>query len=244
VSKDKFEMPSDRGEHSGIPKMPFDFPTFKLPDGSTITLSDMVYQSMRSAFVVRPWGNEEHWDLFTAGRGQDIPGAAPGTKATRAHTNIPRSGDSGLPKDWEALVCRWRASLNVPLEQPVLDWASETSVQYEYNGKYYADETLADLLFGTQSLGGEALPIHMRENLSYKVHVETSDKRTLEALRTWLRGPGAEAVRDALTELDTVARLADGKIADAIRHVQAKLQPGRQLVGWIHLEGLLKRCIV
>jgi len=235
------ETPSDR---VGIPKMPFDFPQFKLPDGSTITLADMVYESMRSAFIVRPWGEETRWDLFSYSRTQDVTGAVPGTKATRAHTNIPRSGDSGLPRDWEALLCRWRANLNVSLEQPVLDWASETSVQFEYNCKLFSSETLADLLLSPQSLGGEALPVHMRENLSYKVTAETSDKRVLDALRTWLRGPGSETVRDAITELDMVARLADGKIADAIRHVQAKLQPGRQLVGWVHLEGLVKRCVV
>lgn len=228
-------------DNGGGDKASFDFPKFTLPDGTVIALADLTYTSLRSAFIIQPWTDDARWNLFTYSRSQAIVGVD--RVATRSHTNIPRTGESGLPRGWAALIYRWRANLNVPLEQPVLDWANETSVTFEYNQKNYGSEVLADLLFGTQPLGVE--PVHLRECLSYTVTVETSDRRVLENLRTWLRGPAvADNVRETIFELDAVARFVPGPTADSIRRVQAKLQPGRSLTGWIHLEGPLKRCII
>lgn len=238
--KDEFKTPSDLGG--------FGSQTIRMPDGSTVELTDLCYQSLRSAFVVRPWADDSQWDLFSYGRSQDVVGA-PGLKATRAHTNLPRSGDSGLPKDWEAMIYRWRANLNVLLEQPVLDWASETSVHFEYNGKHYGDEKLIDLLFGAQPLSvGDAFPVHMRDGCSFKAVVLTGNMKALEELRVWLRGDTTKAANTELDMLVEVAKHFRGEAADAIvegiRRVQKKTQPGRTLTGWVHLEGLMRRPVV
>jgi hypothetical protein len=242
MAKDDFKTPSDFCAG----------PTITLPDGSKLTLSELVYQSLRSAFIVQPWTSDSEWELFSYGRSQDVAGA-PGLKASRAHTNIPRSGDSGLPKAWEAAIFRWRASLNVPLEQPVLDWAAETTVHFEYNDKSWGDEKLVDLLFGAQPLGGTGveLPVHMRENTGYRVRVITDNKQVLQSLRDWLRNYGSGVPAGALGDLDVIAKFASrfkveaiDAFAAAIQRVQEKLQPGRAMTGWVHLEGLIRRVIV
>src|SRR3954470_6956363 len=86
-----------------------------------------------SSFVIDPWGAGSQWNTFSYSRSQDLLGAPPGVKAGRSHTNVPRSGDMGLPKDWEMAVESWHATLSVPLDQVVLDWAAESFAQFEYN---------------------------------------------------------------------------------------------------------------
>jgi hypothetical protein len=219
---------------------------YQLPDGQAVHFTDTIWHDLRSAFVVRPWGDEREWAPFSYGRNQDVPGA-PEVKATPAHTNIVRSGEVGLPKDWEMLVCRWRATLNVPLSEAVLAWAAETAVQFEYNSKLYGSATLADLLLSTQPMASPSndRPIHMRENLGYCARVRTGSERSLEGLRASLCGDApTEAVRDAIVELGTVARMQQGTLADTLRHIQAKLQPGRNLICWLHIEGPLVRTVV
>jgi hypothetical protein len=226
---------------------PNDPPSFtkelRLPDGTVLSLADWVNESFRSAFYVSPWNAQNAWDLFTYARGTAIPGTD--LVATRAHTNIPRSGDTGLPREWEMHVMQWRAATNMPLEQPILDWAAETVVQFEYNSKISGNAPLIDLLLGTRTIGNP-MPVWMRENLSFQVVVKTENERVVGQLRDWLRGgSAADNVRDAVAELDAIVRLqSDQQLVKSLQHVQAKLQPGRQLLTWIHLEGPLKRCIL
>jgi hypothetical protein len=220
-------------------------PTIQLPSGATIQMCDFVRDSLRSAFVVTPYGTEDRWEVFSGSRSQALEGDK-SRYMTRAHTNIPRSGDSGLPKDWEMLVDNWKA-ICPNMSQVVIDWASETSACLEYNGKSYGDRTLLELLLDHPVLGTH--PVHIRENLSYGVRIDSGKPTALKALRNSLRGdPQNKAIVD---ELDILAQLGDqgpgpvtNVIVHGIRKVQQKLQPTQSLTCWISLEGLIKRCVV
>lgn len=75
--------------------------TVTLPDGSTIALSDWIDDKLYGTVELRN-GQNNQGIAFSNGRAQPIPG---GTRTqTRVDTNIPRAGESGLPKDWEMLV--------------------------------------------------------------------------------------------------------------------------------------------
>jgi len=234
----------------------------KLPDGKTISLNELLYSTLRSACMIQPWADDDHWDLFVNGQSQPLAGN-PNIAATLAHTNVPRSGDSGLPKDWSMLAYRWRASSNVPPVQPMLDWASETSVSFLYNQKRYATEKLADLLLGPQLLGQlPDCPIHLRESLSYKAIIYTENRAALIGLRRWLRNDMTDAGietdsrtrliwKDCVAELETIATMAANfnsegmrAVSNQIRNVQNKLMPGRTMTLWLHIEGLIERSVV
>lgn len=214
-------------------------PSITMSDGSVVSLADWIHTDLRSALIVDPWAGGNQWELFTYARAQSVSGTA----ATRAHTNIPRSGDSGLPRDWEMYVTGWRAQTNVRLDQEVMDWAAETFVQFSYNQTHQGDTTLLDLLLHPQPLK----MVWMRENLGYQVRVE-SDPVAAKTFCDWLRD-GVETkqnVRDAVTELDTIIRLhakGDG-LTSSLRHVQKTLSDGRKVTVWVHLEGWLKRVVV
>lgn len=78
--------------------------TLTLPDGSTIALADWIDDKLYGT-VQFANGLTSPLEAFSTGRSQPIPG---GTRVqTRVDTNIPRNGDSGLPKDWEMLVYGW-----------------------------------------------------------------------------------------------------------------------------------------
>jgi len=216
---------------------------------------EMFYASLRSAFIIRPWSSDDKWDLFVSARAQPVPGA-PGVLSTRAHTNIPRSGDSGLPRDWSMTVTRWRATANVLLEEPVLDWASETSVHFRYNMKQWADANLVDLLLGAQPISeGPMDPLLMRDSCCYGVEVITGSASALAGLRDWLRRDqsGVHAsdlvqLRAELELLRTMSVKAESEaskiIAEGVEKVQRRFAVGRSMTCWVHIEGLLKSHIV
>ncbi len=78
--------------------------TITLPDGSTVALSDWIDDKLYGTVQLNNGQNNEVI-AFSNGRSQPIPG---GTRIqTRVDTNIPRNGESGLPKDWEMLVYGW-----------------------------------------------------------------------------------------------------------------------------------------
>src|SRR5512136_130731 len=78
--------------------------TLTLPDGSTIALADWIDDKLYGCVQLIN-GQSTIVEAFSASRSQTIPG---GTRVqTRVDTNIPRAGDSGLPKDWEMLVYGW-----------------------------------------------------------------------------------------------------------------------------------------
>lgn len=75
--------------------------TLTLPDGSVIALADWIDDKHFGTIELEN-GDTSAIEMFQTGRSQQIPG---GTRVqTKVDTNIPRSGDSGLPKDWELLV--------------------------------------------------------------------------------------------------------------------------------------------
>lgn len=244
-------------------------------DGKMMQFSfgNYVFESLRSALVIQPWNDDlrEEWELFSYERGHPVPGTI-GPEAVRAssiHTNVPRSGSVGLPRDWEMKVHEWRATVSCPLEQPVLDWAAETSVKFRYNETLWGDAVLADLLFGSKSLSKnveerlasvkrpetledaqkiidaqEGNYIWMRTGPNYRVDVETRNQAVLKQLRQWLKGSAPDNVRDAYTELDVISRFVSGPTAESIKSVLAKLQPGRSLTCWVHLDGVMKKSVV
>lgn len=75
--------------------------TLTLSDGSTIALADWVDDKLYGSGEFRT-GSSAQVEVFSVGRSAPIPG---GTRTqTRVDTNVPRSGDTGLPKDFEMLV--------------------------------------------------------------------------------------------------------------------------------------------
>jgi len=138
--------------------------TLTLPDGSTISLADWIDDKHYGTFQLQH-GQSTPIEAFSAGRSMPIPG---GTRVqTRVDTNIPRAGDSGLPKDWEMLVyglgiepvraCRPQAgqsqpvigdgsgALSDPIQLATLFGINRLCfVSYEYNTKAYTQGVLAD----------------------------------------------------------------------------------------------------
>ncbi len=132
--------------------------TITLPDGSTIALADWIDDKMFGSVQLTN-GQGTPVEVFSAGRSQPIPG---GTRIqTRVDTNIPRSGDTGLPKDWEMLVygiaikatraCRPQTGATQPvladgagaLSDPLnlRTWFNidrVTAFNFEYNSKSYS----------------------------------------------------------------------------------------------------------
>ena len=217
----------------------------KLDDGREISLTDTLRDSLRSSFIVHPRRDETMWEVFAQGPSSPVPGN-PTILATRTHTNILRSGNSGLPCDWEMWVHSWRAGC-ADLSQPVLDWAAETNAVLVYNCKQYNSAVLIDLLLDRRVTFTDD-SIHVRENLGYKVVVETTNAKALAALRDHLRKPNGE-ICEAIAELETLARMTTGvedpwarRIVTSVRHVQEMLKtPERSLLCWIDLEGYLER---
>jgi hypothetical protein len=187
--------------------------TLKLPDGSVIQLSDWIDDKLYSTVQLTNTQSTPV-EAFSVGRSQAIPG---GTRTTtRVDTNIPRAGDSGLPKDWEMLIygigMKMVRVMRPPTgaTQPVLpDGAGALSnppqlatlfqvdrvvfLAFEYNAKIYSSGVMQDYpqghgysVFSTnpafelaqngvpspRDRNALVLPIHMRENLGYKMNFQ------------------------------------------------------------------------
>jgi len=78
--------------------------TLTMPDGSTIALADWIDDKLFGAVQLTN-GQTSPLEAFSTGRSQPIPGGV--RVQTSVDTNIPRNGDTGLPKDWEMLVYGW-----------------------------------------------------------------------------------------------------------------------------------------
>ncbi len=147
-------------------------------------------------------------ELFSYGLSQGVPGG--NCNATRAHTNVPRSGHVGLPMHWDMFVYRWRFQTNVRLDEPVLDWAAETHATLVYHDKPESSLPVMALLMAPQDFSmpidllefatdmpggpersrpftnrrdggpGSGAPLWLRENLSYSVRVQTHPKANQE----------------------------------------------------------------
>lgn len=75
--------------------------TFTLPTGQTVSVEDWIDDKLYNT-VQFTNGQVASVTAFSAGYSQQISG---GTRTTtRVDTNIPRSGDSGLPQSWEMFI--------------------------------------------------------------------------------------------------------------------------------------------
>jgi hypothetical protein len=138
--------------------------TLTLPDGTAVALADWIDDKLYGTVQLTN-GQSTPVEAFSAGRSQAIPG---GTRVqTRVDTNIPRNGDSGLPKDWEMLVYGWGMKVTrvcrpqTGQTQPVLGDGGGalsdpprlatlfnvdrvTYLSYEYNAKVYTNGVMQD----------------------------------------------------------------------------------------------------
>jgi hypothetical protein len=89
--------------------------TLTLPDGSTIALADWIDDKLYGC-VQLVNGQTTPVEFYSSGRSQPIPGGS--RIQTRVDTNIPRNGDSGLPKDWEMLVYGWGLQVTRVMRAP------------------------------------------------------------------------------------------------------------------------------
>ena len=128
--------------------------TLTLPDGSQIMLVDWIDDKIFGSVELED-GDTATQEGFSNGRSQPIPG---GTRAqTKVDTNIPKAGDSGLPKDWEMLVYGWgvefvrttatatlAAASNPVTHSLAYEVDRRTAFEYQYNGKAYTSGRLSD----------------------------------------------------------------------------------------------------
>jgi hypothetical protein len=134
--------------------------TIKLQDGTTIALSDWIDDKFYGTVQLNN-GQNNQVIAFSNGRSQPIPG---GTRIqTRVDTNVPRNGETGLPKDFEMLVYGWgwklvRAtrpdegqtqpslpSYSDPVDQRTyFDLDRVLFFQYNYNDKKYTEGTMQE----------------------------------------------------------------------------------------------------
>jgi hypothetical protein len=188
------------------------------------------YDSLRSAFRINSYDlpSRSEWEPFGYARVQPMED---GTIATKAHTNLSRSGPLGLPRDQEALLTKWRAQINVPMSDEVVEWASTTSVEFWYNMKQYANSTLLDLILGPRDMGA----VWVRGCLPFSVMVNGHNERALKAMRVYLET--LKPQKKTETHLQAI-----------MRHIDAMLHgdppsEGRALTCWIVLEGMFKKTV-
>lgn len=230
--------------------------TIKLANGAVINLVDYIHTSYRSAFVVGLHTAQDFREtLFTNVRSQPIPGHPTGAVSSRTHCNLPRSGDNGLPKDWQMLVEKWYAVINVPLAESVMEFASHMFMDFIYNGKTYGDATLLELLLGKVSLAGEVLagggmtPVMMRENLGFHVNVRMESEVGIKAIQSYLMESAKPQIglEEPVAQLQSIARILEAKdasLASEVRRVCQTLIPSKLITCWVHLEGYAKRPVV
>lgn len=138
--------------------------TLMLDNGQAIALEDWIDDKLYGTVQLSN-GMVTPVEAFSASRSQVVPGGA--RVQTRVDTNIPRAGDSGLPKDWEMYiysigirpvrVCRSTSGGTNPIladtggamsANPTLATLFQidrlTFVQFEYNGKAYTQGVMTD----------------------------------------------------------------------------------------------------
>jgi hypothetical protein len=134
--------------------------TLQLPTGQTIALSDWIDDKHWTTVELQN-GDNDTLNAFSAGRSQVITGGA--RTNTLVDTNVPRNGDSGLPKDWEFMIYGWAMEIirvcrpNQGAQNPVLQSYSDPVTlrtmfeidrrlfcKYIYNAKAYSEGLFRD----------------------------------------------------------------------------------------------------
>jgi hypothetical protein len=141
--------------------------TITLPNGQTIALADWIDDRLFGCvqLVTATTGQVE---AYTTGRSQAIPGGA--RNQQRCDTNLQKSGENGLPKDYEMLLYGIaigfvRAMRPVAGVYTLIDAAGTlsdppnlrtvfnvnrvTAFRFEYNSKAYSEGVISDYPAGT-----------------------------------------------------------------------------------------------
>lgn len=134
--------------------------TLQLPGGKTIALADWIDDKHWTTIELEN-GDNDTLNGFSSGRSQQVTG---GTRTnTLVDTNVPRNGDSGLPKDWEFMVYGWAlevmrvtrpdqgetsprlSSFSDPVNlRTMFELDRRLFCQYIYNGKMYTQGLFRD----------------------------------------------------------------------------------------------------
>jgi hypothetical protein len=130
------------------------------------------------------------------------------------------------------LVYGWRATASVPLEQPVIDFASQCSVRFNYNLMARLETTLLELLFCGCSVSAQPwaldLPIRMHPGLSYGMVMQCDSSSAWESLRRYLLERGPATVDAAvIAQFEQLGRFAGGSVGEELERIKNKLKPGR-----------------
>jgi hypothetical protein len=136
-------------------------------------------RQLYAAFAVDPtklWSGEIA-GIFDCVPSQRIPGTD--RVATKAHTNLPRYGASGLPMGWEHTVDSIYVRASVPLSQPVLDFCATSALEIQVNGRHVLGVPLVELLH---------TPLRcfftLRPNIAYTARVTTQLAATQTLMET------------------------------------------------------------
>jgi hypothetical protein len=269
MSNEKFPYPHDPFDpfelaQSGVPsprdREPMSAGGRILPDGS---MCDWLATELSASFSVHPFTHTVSWDPFSACCGMPMPGD-PSSTVGFADASMPRPGHNGLPRDYEMLVYRWRASTALTMSDELRRFAATVNAEIIYNEKSYDRLSLLDLLdtpagwpaslagIDQQDASSDAylagmlrgrsdshhLPIHLREHLGYRVPLLAENEVELDRFKRWLlRGQTARA--DKLRLLAKIAK--EVAVADELRALADEESPPSAAVFKIHLEGLQKR---
>ena len=186
---------------------------FKTPSGAIFSLLDSRDGELYATFdLTGDGGGRSCWEPFNVARGAVIEETT--RVASRADTSLVKTGDSGLPQDWEALIFGWRAVVEGPKEilesDELAAWAAATSCQLHYNMRPRCTLQLSELLRAPMipvddaekkeaelidaagwlrnlARGFLTIPIHIRCGLMYGVEVQCGDLKALLALRARLK---------------------------------------------------------
>lgn len=138
--------------------------TIQLANGQVVALADWVDDKLFGSAQLNN-GQTGETEAFAAGRSQTIPGGA--RQQSRADTNLPRNGDSGLPAAYEMLVYSVGilpvrvscpptgktdpvlldgsgAVSDVPNQRTLFQVDRVTRFDFEYSGKVYTTGTIRD----------------------------------------------------------------------------------------------------
>lgn len=128
--------------------------TMTLPDGAVVQLVDWIDDKLYGSVELEN-SDATAVEAFSNGRSQPIPG---GSRAqTKVDSNVPKSGDAGLPTSWEMLIYGWGIEPVRVMSTATLA-ATSTFVrattmfnldrllyfEFQYNGKAYTSGRLTD----------------------------------------------------------------------------------------------------
>jgi len=183
--------------------------SFKLADGSTIYIEDIIDNEQYSTLEVHRGRITAHAEVFEYAIGSVIPSSPTGRRADEADTSFFRPPFIGLPQAWAGYVFGWRAAVEglQTNDAAVRAWLAATSARLVYREKTYAMLPLSELVRVPAPVidpegkpgnwpsilnlkpGEITLPLHLQENLSFGVRLQTGDTMVLAALSAALVEP-------------------------------------------------------